>query len=78
VNELGAYATQTHLRQVNRLGEIELLLTGEWTATVVARTPMRLLSPSGQDFEGIRTRIPALERSLRRRSLERAVHQESC
>lgn len=58
-------------------GEIALLLTGQWTATVVARTPMRLLSLSGQDFEGIRTRVPALERSLRRRGLERALHQES-
>lgn len=58
-------------------GEIALLLTGQWTATVVARTPMRLLSLSSQDFEGIRTRAPALERSLRRRGLERAVHQPS-
>ena len=57
-------------------GEIELL-TGQWTATVVASTPMRLLPLSGQDFEGIRTRVPALERSLRRRGLERAVHQEA-
>ena len=51
-------------------GEIALLLTGQWTATVVARTPMRLLSLSGQDFEGIRARVQALERSLRRRGLE--------
>jgi hypothetical protein len=33
---------------------------------------MRLLSLSGQDFELIRTRIPELERSLRRLALERA------
>jgi CRP/FNR family transcriptional regulator, cyclic AMP receptor protein len=53
-------------------GEIALLLTGQRTATVVARTPMRLLSLSGQDFERIRERIPELERSLRRLGLERA------
>lgn len=64
-------ATQT-LGPGNTLGEIGLLLTGERTATVVARTPMRLLSLSGQDFERIRPRVPELERSLRRLSLERA------
>ena len=52
-------------------GEIALLLTGQRTATVVARTPMRLLSLSGQDFERIRTRVPELERSLRRLAVER-------
>ncbi|HET8651691.1 MAG TPA: cyclic nucleotide-binding domain-containing protein [Gaiellaceae bacterium] len=54
------------------LGEISLLLTGERTASVVARTPMRLLSLSGQDFERIRARVPELERSLRRLGVERA------
>ena len=53
-------------------GEIALLLTGQRTATVVARTPMRLLSLSGQDFERIRARVPELERSLRRLGFERA------
>jgi CRP-like cAMP-binding protein len=53
-------------------GEIALLLTGQRTATVVAQTPMRLLSLSGQDFERIRERVPALERALRRHGLERA------
>ena len=53
-------------------GEVGLLLTGERTATVVASTPMRLLSLSGQDFEGIRSRLPETERSLRRLGLERA------
>jgi hypothetical protein len=33
---------------------------------------MRLLSLSGQDFAGMRTRMPALERSLRRRALDYA------
>jgi CRP-like cAMP-binding protein len=53
-------------------GEIALLLTGQRTATVVARTPMQLLSLSGQDFDRIRARVPELERSLRRLSVERA------
>jgi CRP/FNR family transcriptional regulator, cyclic AMP receptor protein len=53
-------------------GEIALLLTGQRTASVVARTPMRLLSLSGQDFERIRAHVPELERSLRRFGLERA------
>ena len=53
-------------------GEIALLLTGERTATVVARTPMRLLALSGPDFERIRGDVPELERSLRRLGLERA------
>jgi CRP-like cAMP-binding protein len=53
-------------------GEIAVLLTGERTATVVARTPMRLLSLSDQDFQRIRSRVPELERSLRRLGVERA------
>jgi CRP-like cAMP-binding protein len=54
-------------------GEIALVLTGERTATVVARTPMRLLSLAGQDFERIRPRVPELERTLRRVGLERSA-----
>jgi CRP-like cAMP-binding protein len=50
-------------------GEIGLLLTGERTATVVART---LLSLSGQIFDRIRSRVPDAERSLRRLGFERA------
>lgn len=67
----GGEATQT-LGPGDALGEIALLLTGERTATVVARTSMRLLSLSGQDFERLRPRVPELERSLRRLGLERA------
>jgi CRP-like cAMP-binding protein len=54
-------------------GEIGAVLTGQRTATVVARTPMRLLALSGPDFERIRARVPELERSLRRLGLERAA-----
>lgn len=53
-------------------GEIALVLTGQRTATVVSRTPMRLLSLAGQDFERIRPRVPELERALRRLGLERS------
>jgi CRP-like cAMP-binding protein len=54
-------------------GEIGLLLTGQRTATVVSRTPMRLLSLSGQDFDRIRAHVPEVERSLRRLGLERTA-----
>jgi len=52
-------------------GEIALLVTGRRTATVVARTPMRLLSLFDQDFQRIRSRVPELERALRRLGGER-------
>jgi hypothetical protein len=57
---------------MTRGGEISLLLTGQRTATVVARTRMRLLSLSGQDLQRIQARVPELERSLRRLGLTRA------
>jgi CRP-like cAMP-binding protein len=47
-------------------GEIALLVTGRRTATVVARTPMRLLSLFDQDLQRVRARVPEFERSLRR------------
>ena len=64
-------STQT-LGPGDTFGEIALLLTGERSATVVARTPMRLLSLSGQDFQRIRAGVPELERSLRRLGVERS------
>jgi CRP/FNR family transcriptional regulator, cyclic AMP receptor protein len=67
----GGEVTQT-LGPGDTFGEIGLLLTGERSATVVARTPMQLLSLSGQDFERIRADVPGLERSLRRLGVERA------
>ena len=65
-------ATTTALGSGDTFGEIGLLLTGQRTATVVARTPMRLLSLSGQDFERIREQVPEAERTLRRLGVERA------
>jgi CRP-like cAMP-binding protein len=53
-------------------GEIGLFLTGQRTATVVARTSVRLLSLSGQDYDQIRARVPDVERALRRLALDRA------
>jgi CRP-like cAMP-binding protein len=67
----GGESTQT-LGPGEAFGEIALLLTGQRTATVVARTSMRLLSLSDQDFQRIRPRVPELERSLRRLGVERA------
>ena len=63
----------TSLGPGDEFGEIGLLLTGQRTATVVARTPLWLLSLAGQDFERIRTRVPEAERSLRRLGVERAA-----
>jgi CRP-like cAMP-binding protein len=70
VNERGE-TTET-LGAGDTFGEIGLLLTGQRTANVVARTPLQLLSLSGRDFERIRPRVPELEQALRRLGLERA------
>jgi CRP/FNR family transcriptional regulator, cyclic AMP receptor protein len=67
----GDEATET-LGPGDTFGEIALLLTGERSATVVARTPMQLLSLSGQDFQRIRAAVPELENALRRLGTERA------
>jgi CRP-like cAMP-binding protein len=53
-------------------GEIGLLLTTQRTATVIARTPMHLLTLSGQDFDQIRPLVPEVERTLRRLGIKRA------
>jgi CRP-like cAMP-binding protein len=67
----GGESTQS-LGPGDTFGEIGLVLTGERTATVVARTPVRLLSLSDPDFDRIRDRVPEFEQSLRRLGLERA------
>ena len=54
-------------------GEIGLLLrAGKRTATVVARTPMKLLALSEPDFERIQGQIPEFELSLRSLGVERS------
>ena len=70
VNERGE-TTETLLAG-DTFGEIGLLLTGQRTATVIARTPLQLLSFSGHDYERIRPRVPELEQALRRMGVERA------
>jgi CRP-like cAMP-binding protein len=78
IEEGAAQVLDDHGEEVETLGpgdtfgEIALLLTGQRTASVVARTPMRLLSLSGHDFERIRASVPKLEDSLRRLGVERA------
>jgi CRP-like cAMP-binding protein len=62
----------TRLGPGDTFGEIAPLLTGQRTATVAARTPMRLLLLSDQDFQGIRARVPEFARLLLRLGLERA------
>lgn len=54
-------------------GEMGLLLTaGRRTATVVARTPMKLLALSEPDFKRIQGQIPEFESALRSLGLERS------
>lgn len=71
VSDADGEATRT-MGPGDAFGEIGLLLTGQRTATVVARTPMRLLSLSGLDFERIRVNVPELEGSLRRLGIDRS------
>ena len=67
----------TALGPGDMFGEMGLLLTRQRTATVVARTPMRLLSLSGQDFDRIRPRVPEVERSLRLLGLKRGASRST-
>ncbi len=52
-------------------GEIAILVTGQRTATVVARTDMFLIALFEPDFQQIRTRVPEFERAIRRLGSER-------
>ena len=53
------------LRPGDTFGEIALLVAGRRSATVVARTPMRLLSLFAQDFQRMRADVPSFEAALR-------------
>ena len=55
-------------------GEIALLVTGRRTASVVARTPMRLVSLFDHEFQKIRRDVPEFERAMRRLGGERWHH----
>jgi CRP/FNR family transcriptional regulator, cyclic AMP receptor protein len=52
-------------------GEIGLLATGTRTATVVATSPMRLVTMFSRDFRRLEGRLPGLAKSLRERMAER-------
>ena len=52
-------------------GEIALLVTGRRTATIVARTDMKLLSLFDRDFRRLRDRVPELDGTLRKLGGER-------
>jgi CRP-like cAMP-binding protein len=52
-------------------GEIAILVTGQRTATVVARTQMLLAVLFEPDFQQIRTRVPEFERVIGRLGSER-------
>jgi CRP/FNR family transcriptional regulator, cyclic AMP receptor protein len=52
-------------------GEIGLLVTGRRTATVTAKTPMRLLAFFDQDFRCACREVPAFEQRVREAMAER-------
>jgi CRP-like cAMP-binding protein len=54
-------------------GEIGLLATGTRTATVVARTPMRLVAMFAREFKQLEDRMPGLAKSLREMMAQRVA-----
>ncbi len=69
--QLSQQLSQNALGPGDVFGELAVLVTEQRTATVVARTPMRLASLFDPDFQQIRARVPEFERSLRRIASER-------
>jgi CRP-like cAMP-binding protein len=51
----------TAINEVDVEAGAKVVTVGERSATVVARTPMQLLSLSGQDFQRIRAGVPELK-----------------
>jgi CRP-like cAMP-binding protein len=65
--------TVATLREGDAFGEIGLLVTGTRTATVVAKTPMRLVAMFSREFKQIEERMPALTKRLREIMRERVA-----
>ena len=57
-------------------GEIAIVASGRRTASVVAKTPMRLITLFKQDLWRIEKQSPALAEALREMTLERLAHQQ--
>jgi CRP-like cAMP-binding protein len=54
-------------------GEIGLLATGTRTASVVARSPMRLVAMFSREFKQLEDRMPGLAKSLRQTMAQRVA-----
>jgi CRP/FNR family cyclic AMP-dependent transcriptional regulator len=54
-------------------GEIGLLATGTRTASVVARSPMRLFAMFAREFKQLEDRMPGLAKSLRETMAQRVA-----
>ena len=58
-------------------GEIAIVASGRRTASVVAKTPMRLITLFKNDLWRIEKQSPALAEALREMTLERLSHQQA-
>jgi CRP/FNR family transcriptional regulator, cyclic AMP receptor protein len=61
------------LRAGDFFGEIGMLATGTRTASVIARTPMRLVAMFSRDFKQIERQMPSLAEALRKTMRERVA-----